>query len=62
MISYRVWQGNCYDTLTKLANRPVERNKYILIISSPPYYNHGHYGEETREIGQEQTSSLFIEK
>lgn len=62
MISYRVWQGNCYDTLTKLANRPEERNKYRLIISSPPYYNHRHYGEDPREIGQEQTSSLFIEK
>lgn len=62
MISYHVWQGNCYDILTKLANKPDERNKYRLIVSSPPYYNHRHYGEDPREIGQEQTSSLFIEK
>jgi len=62
MISYRIWQGNCYDTLSKLANKPVEKCKYRLVVSSPPYYNHRHYGKDSREIGREKTDEVFIDK
>jgi tRNA1(Val) A37 N6-methylase TrmN6 len=62
MISYHIWQGNCYDTLSKLANKPEERYKYRLIVTSPPYYNHRHYGKDSREIGLEKTDEVFIDK
>jgi DNA modification methylase len=62
MISYDLFQGDSYDTLKNLSSRIEERNKYRLIITSPPYYNHRHYGEDPREIGQEHTSGLFIDR
>ena len=62
MISYDLFQGDSYDTLKNLSSRVEERNKYRLIITSPPYYNHRHYGEDPREIGQEHTSGLFIDR
>jgi site-specific DNA-methyltransferase (adenine-specific) len=62
MIFYHVWQGNCYDTLKKLENDPDERNRYRLIVTSPPYYHHRHYGKDPREIGQEKTDKMFIDK
>lgn len=62
MISYRICQGNCYDTLSKLANKPEERCKYRLIVTSPPYYNHRHYGKDSREIGLEKTDEVFVDK
>ena len=62
MISYRLVQGNSYETLENLVSKAKERNKYRLVITSPPYYNHRHYGTNSKEIGQEQTSELFIER
>ncbi len=48
----RIWQGNCYDTLSKLANKPEESRKYRLVVASPSYYNHIHSSKDPREIGQ----------
>jgi DNA modification methylase len=62
MISYRIIQGNSYETLKNISCKAEERNKYRLIITSPPYYNHRHYGEDPREIGQEQAPGLFIDR
>jgi DNA modification methylase len=62
MISYRLVQGDSYETLENLVSKAEERNKYRLVITSPPYYNHRHYGTDSKEIGQEQTSELFIER
>ena len=62
MISYRLVQGNSYETLENLVSKAEERNKYRLVVTSPPYYNHRHYGTDSKEIGQEQTSELFIER
>jgi DNA modification methylase len=62
MISYQVLQGNCYNILKQLANNPDEQQKYRLIVTSPPYYRHRHYGKDPYEIGQEQTDETFIEK
>ena len=62
MISYCLVQGNSYETLENLVSKAKERNKYRLVITSPPYYNHRHYGTDSKEIGQEQTSELFIER
>ena len=62
MISYRLVQGNSSEALENLVSKAEERNKYRLVITSPPYYNHRHYGTNSKEIGQEQTSELFIER
>ncbi|HEU4445469.1 MAG TPA: hypothetical protein VFR94_12425 [Nitrososphaeraceae archaeon] len=61
MISYRLFQGDSYESLRNLTSQR-EGKKYRLIITSPPYYNHRHYGADLKEIGQEQTSELFIDR
>jgi uncharacterized protein YbcI len=62
MISYKVLPGDSYSVLTKLTENPDERGKYRLIVTSPPYYRHRHYGQDPNEIGQEKTDEMFIEK
>ena len=59
MISYGLIQGDSYETLRNITSQR-EGKKYRLIITSPPYYNHRHYGADLKEIGQEQTFELFI--
>ena len=61
MFSYRLFQGDSYETLRNLTSQR-EGKKYRLIITSPPYYNHRHYGADPREIGHEPTSGLFIDR
>ena len=51
-MSYQVLNGNCYDILKNLLNNPKELGKYRLIVTSPPYYGHRHYGMDPSEIGQ----------
>jgi DNA modification methylase len=62
MITYQLLQGDSYDVLKQLCNRPEERKRYRLIVTSPPYYGHRHYGQDPKEIGQERTAETFIEK
>src|SRR5438874_2976371 len=62
MISYNVLQGDCYEILKNLSTNPQEKRKYRLIVTSPPYYRHRHYGKDTKEVGQESTGGMFIEK
>jgi DNA modification methylase len=59
---YEVLQGNCYEVLRHLVANPKELGKYRLIVTSPPYYGHRHYGKDPKEIGQEQTDDTYIEK
>ena len=61
-MNYQVLNGNCYDILKNLLSNPNELGKYRLIVTSPPYYGHRHYGMDPSEIGQEQTDDIFIEK
>jgi DNA modification methylase len=62
VISYQVINGECHEVLKRLSSRPEERRKYRLVVTSPPYYGHRHYGNDPHEIGQEQTDEIFIEK
>ncbi len=59
---YQILNGNCYDLLKNLLNDPKELGKYRLIVTSPPYYGHRHYGMNPNEIGQEPTDDIFIDK
>lgn len=61
MVSWQVHQGNSHVVLKKLARDPKERGKYRLIVTSPPYYGHRHYGNDKQEVGQEKTDKEFIE-
>lgn len=54
--------GDSLKVLKNLANDPEKKGKYRVIITSPPYYGHRHYGEGTEEVGQEKTDQQFIEK
>jgi DNA modification methylase len=62
MISYQVIQGDSYDVLHSLSKNPEQRGKYRIIITSPPYFLHRHYGQDLHEIGQEKNAVIFIEK
>jgi DNA modification methylase len=61
-MSYQVFRGDCYEVLKHLSTKPEERGKYRLVVTSPPYYRHRHYGKDPHEIGQEQSDEIFIKK
>ena len=54
-------EGDAYDVLNGLLEQPGEKGKYRLIVTSPPYYGHRHYGKDSREIGQEKTDVEYID-
>jgi DNA modification methylase len=60
MIPPELHVGDSREVLEKLANDPRERRKYRVIVTSPPYYGHRHYGEDHGELGQEKTDEQFI--
>jgi len=62
MISYQLLQGNSIDQLEDLSRRLEEHEKYRIIVTSPPYYRHRHYGQDLNEIGQERTPDVYIQK
>lgn len=62
MISYQVFQGDCFEVLKYMSSNLSELRKYRLIVTSPPYYRYRHYGRDLGEIGQEPTDDMFIEK
>lgn len=62
MISYQLLNGDCHEVLRQLCTNQKERRKYRLVVTSPPYYGHRHYGKDPREMGQEQTDEIFINK
>lgn len=62
MIHYDLLKGDSLKVLGKLAQDPKERGKYRLIVSSPPYYGHRHYGKNGAEVGRERSDEQFIEK
>lgn len=62
MISYNLHKGDSLKVVQKLADDPQEKGRYRIIITSPPYYGHRHYGKNLEEVGQEKTDEQFIEK
>jgi DNA modification methylase len=60
-MNWQVIQGNTYSILNRLLMIPEERGKYRLIVTSPPYYQHRHYGVDPLEIGQEKNDEDYIE-
>ncbi len=62
MTTANVLLGNAYDMLRSLLEEHGERGKYRLIITSPPYYGHRHYGNNPLEIGQEKSGEEYIAK
>ena len=57
---YNILHGNAEDVLEKLSHDSKERNKYRLIVTSPPYFKHRNYGQKTDEIGQEKTDEDYL--
>lgn len=63
MISYNLLKGDSLKVLGDLAEDPNEKGRYRVIITSPPYYGHRHYGMNgIEELGQEKTDQQFIDK
>ena len=62
MNSSKVLLGNAYDRLCSLLKEKGEKEKYRLLITSPPYYGHRHYGNDPLEIGQENSGEEYIDK
>ena len=62
MISYDLHKGDSLKVLKNLADDPRQKGKYRVIVTSPPYYGHRHYGENVDEVGQEKTDGQFINK
>ena len=60
MISWQILKGDARKQLKKLAEESQERGKYRLIITSPPYFGHRHYGAKSEEVGQEKTDDKFV--
>lgn len=61
-ISYKLHEGDSRKIIQNLIHDPREKGKYRVIITSPPYYGHRHYGQNLEEVGQEKTEEQFIEK
>jgi site-specific DNA-methyltransferase (adenine-specific) len=63
MISYNLLKGDSLKVLRELAEDPKEKGKYRVIITSPPYYGHRHYGKNgIEEVGREKTDQQFIDR
>lgn len=63
MVSYSLLKGDSLKVLKELAEDPREKGKYRVIITSPPYYGHRHYGKNcTEEVGREKSDQQFIDK
>jgi|GEM_PF-386548 len=59
-ISYDLYEGDSRNELIRLAREHSEKGKYRLIVTSPPYFGHRHYGDHSGELGQEKTDAQFI--
>lgn len=61
MDSPQLLHGDSRKVLGKLARDPKEKGTYRVIITSPPYYGHRHYGRNQAEAGQEKSDAAFIQ-
>lgn len=58
---YNILHGNASDVLEELVKDHKEKNKYRLIVTSPPYYKHRNYGQKIDEIGQEKSVEEYLD-
>ncbi len=61
MTIFSIMPGDAYATLEKIAQNSEEKNKYKLIVTSPPYYKHRKYGEKHDEVGQEKSPEDYLD-
>lgn len=55
-----ILHGDASQVLKKLSQNPKEKNKYRLVVTSPPYYKHRNYGQKSNEIGQEKSVDEYL--
>ena len=58
MIHNKIIYGDCRQSLKKLHEQNV---KVQMCVTSPPYYGLRNYGDETNQIGQEDTPEEYIQ-
>jgi DNA modification methylase len=56
------YTGDALKILTKLCKTPRHVGRYRLVVTSPPYYGHRHYGTSADELGQEREPQSYLEK
>jgi DNA modification methylase len=54
--------GDALEVVEKLCKDPQNIGKYRLLVTSPPYFGHRHYGTDANELGREKDSQIYIEK
>lgn len=54
--------GDALEVVEKLCKDPQNIGKYRLLVTSPPYFGHRHYGTDANELGREKDSQTYIEK
>ena len=54
-------EGDAEAIIDRLSLLPDQRNKYRLIVTSPPYYKHRKYGDDVRELGRESSDCAFVD-
>ena len=59
MIHNKIIYGDCRQSLKKLHEQNV---KVQMCVTSPPYYGLRNYGDESNQIGQEDTPEKYIEQ
>lgn len=57
---YNILHGNAKNVLEELSHNSKEKNKYRLVVTSPPYFKHRNYGKKTDEIGQEKNAEDYL--
>src|SRR5215510_13165977 len=56
------YTGEALKVLSKLCKSPRNLGRYRLVVTSPPYYGHRHYGTNEAELGHESDPQLYIDK
>lgn len=59
-ISFDLYEGDSRKEVVRLVREPDETRKYRLIVTSPPYFGHRHYGKNHGEVGQEKSDAEFV--
>jgi DNA modification methylase len=62
MVIAEFYTGEALNILTKLCKTPRHIEKYRLVVTSPPYYGHRHYGTSKDELGHEKEPQSYIDK
>jgi DNA modification methylase len=56
------YTGEALKVLSNLCKSPRNLGRYRLVVTSPPYYGHRHYGTNKAELGHESDPQFYVDK